>query len=484
MITFPVSGKPYVWATDFGMIGDDATDNFVAMQAWLSAAAGKTAYLSAGVYRFTIPGATPITIPSNTRLIGDGWNSVIKANWGAYVSGTGGGEGTGAILATSKTNIQVEGIRFTAYNRPATIATRNGYSLVTFNGSSHIIIRDCMIDGSGMVGIVNQGLQAAGTGAADFLIQGCEVHDTYSDGIAVAWYGALDARAIGNNIYDWGDDGISADTTIVADSPSPWPTPQQPFRCVIQGNNIHGAKASGTGGGIGITGQQIICIGNTVQGTNADGLNVYDESTGGGVNGISADCVISGNTIDTTGVNGTFTGTGMMLAGLRDSQVCDNDIRLARTDGIRCPDFMKNVKFRGNKIYKCGGAGIFLNQVSSTSVAVLAQFFTAFNETETRAIIENIDIDGNTVFLNGTYGIIVSGEVANHAGQIIVRDNIHYLNNTSNAAQIGDLTISGTTNYQTGTNYIANPTATGGATWTATAFPQSTIGPTAPWALG
>ncbi|NJO12281.1 MAG: hypothetical protein HC872_01085 [Gammaproteobacteria bacterium] len=55
-------------ACSYGATGNDMTDDTAALQSWLNASAGRTAYLPKGTYRIT----SQLTAPDRTTIIGDG----------------------------------------------------------------------------------------------------------------------------------------------------------------------------------------------------------------------------------------------------------------------------------------------------------------------------------------------------------------------------------------------------------------------------
>lgn len=58
--------------TDFGPVGDDATDDYTALVNALSAAAGNTLYVPAGTYKIVVPNGASLTPGANTRIVGAG----------------------------------------------------------------------------------------------------------------------------------------------------------------------------------------------------------------------------------------------------------------------------------------------------------------------------------------------------------------------------------------------------------------------------
>lgn len=123
--TLQTRGRKVIYASDYGATGDGATTDTTTLQAALTAAAGYTLVIPAGTY---LTGA--LTLPANTRVVGEGYNkTILKA-----VSAT----GSLNLLTIANSNCSVEDLTINLDNTAVTIAagyvaSRNGiyvYGLV------------------------------------------------------------------------------------------------------------------------------------------------------------------------------------------------------------------------------------------------------------------------------------------------------------------------------------------------------------------
>ena len=123
--TLQARGRKVIYATDYGATGDGATTDTTTLQAALTAAAGYTLVIPSGTY---LTGA--LTVPANTRVVGEGYNkTILKA-----VSAT----GSLNLLTLANSNCSVEDLTVNLNNTAVTIAagyvaSRNGiyvYGLV------------------------------------------------------------------------------------------------------------------------------------------------------------------------------------------------------------------------------------------------------------------------------------------------------------------------------------------------------------------
>jgi hypothetical protein len=156
-----ISGAP-INVLDYGAVGDGVTDNTAAIQAALTAGAGKAVYIPAGNYKLT----SYVSVPNNTTVYGDGVPSRLFANgtvgelmrgvWpcdnvtidGIYFDG-GKTSGTATVVvcfytsaditasATQNLNITIQNCKFK--NASAGIGIENGkYVSIRNNTISHM----------------------------------------------------------------------------------------------------------------------------------------------------------------------------------------------------------------------------------------------------------------------------------------------------------------------------------------------------------
>lgn len=233
--------RDVVSVKDFGAVGNGVADDTVAIQAALTAGAGKRVYVPAGTYLVN----QGLVIKSNTLLYGDGDGSVIKAN-PTYIGVNGGSYATQtcqmlrnenfAASSLTDSDISVENVTFdwgsvtiagggahsislryvervlicnvrsiNGENCTALLACRDTLTIGCnannakncgfdhWDGASNCVVAFCTVRNTGLPGSSAQGIQFTGTGSylenresADCLVVGCSVYGIKDSGSASA----------------------------------------------------------------------------------------------------------------------------------------------------------------------------------------------------------------------------------------------------------------------------------------------------------
>jgi hypothetical protein len=456
------SGSAFFVATDYGMIGDGATDNTTACQAWLDAASGKgTAYLPSGHFQIR---SGVINVPSFTTIFGDGPASRLN-----FVSAT----GSYNLQAAGKIKIRYSNIRISAIG--ATIfqgcirTPTSGCGLVDFDSCLDVVVDRCEIDGAAAEGIF------VANNTSGVALYGNVVHDTLGDGIGGAYYGSNNVRIWGNEIYNSGDDGIAIISGTVQPNPS--------FNIIIEGNNVHHAGFNGAqGSGITYLGVRGTIRGNIIHDCYNLGIQLYDQTIpGSGV--VNQSLEVEGNDI-------TSTQLGILVESIRDVRIVGNKIRntFARGGsgssgyGILIRRYGKNIIVEGNIINNVSsdsvpafGTGILILQqsipVAGTVGTVGYQLYSAFGEpiplaTGTTAGgcvgsggcagYDMISVRHNHVSGCASDGLVISGEPNRHIMAAMVRDNKTFNNNIAGISA-EDLSIGNVDNLDEKDNLLGPP---------------------------
>ncbi len=112
---------------NFGAVGDGVTNDFAALQAAITAGAGKAVYLPPGTY---ISSAT-LVMPSNTTLYGVPGSSILKST---------GNSATSAIsFGSAKTNVVIRDLKITTTDD----ANATGYGVLINAACTDIVVVNC-----------------------------------------------------------------------------------------------------------------------------------------------------------------------------------------------------------------------------------------------------------------------------------------------------------------------------------------------------
>lgn len=259
-----------------------STDTTAKLQAAITGGAGGDIVLPAGTYLTS----DALILPSNTNLIGAGWNSIIKSV--ALASG-GAGIGQRQVDASGSTNYRIANLALDCSGITAFLA---GVRNVLNNGSSNFLIEDCYFK--------TPGAATASPGASFFRITGNTAVFSSTNGIDN-----------GDGIYDqWGGahdftvDGNIANGNGIAHYP-----------IIVTGQNTN--LSAGACYNFAITGNVITNanqVGIWINGRN--GVNTNFSVTGNIINGVTnfygvavTDCnqfSVTGNTTQNTGTIGLY----------------------------------------------------------------------------------------------------------------------------------------------------------------------------------
>lgn len=244
---------------DYGAVGDGVTDDVSAIQSAISAAAGNgPVIVSAGTYSCS----TSLRLPSNTVLMGEGWQSVLSFGYtdtGApyYVRNA---DQTGS----GNSNIQIRDLwirRSSGGTRTSGSAKPGGIHLKYVTDFEVSGVR---VDNSPSVSIAYQGCQRG-------RILGNEIRNSEVDGIT-GWWNIEDVVVANNVIMGLGDDGIALQATS-SDNQS---NTTGARRVAIVGNVIFGQSqytSPAAGRGIVVVGADGVSVaGNSIASTFAAGI--------------------------------------------------------------------------------------------------------------------------------------------------------------------------------------------------------------------
>ena len=280
---------------DYGAKGDGGTDDAVAIQAAITAAAGVGAvYLPSGTYLVN----NSCKLPSHSRIYGDGDASIITPGPSFLSSGRPAPlEATGAGFS----NIVIEHLNVQGSTTNAHGA--HNISLQSTTTLSNIIVRDLTSCNAGSTGVL---IYCVTTGS-DILIDNVEASNNANDGVEVCSVGLI------------------SNCTIV--------------NCHCNNNARSGIDLASNCNQVIVSNNQ--CVGNALFGIYTDG----------GQTPMNFSCIISNNVIC-----GGSTATGLAATFTRYTQILNNDISLC-TEGIALVN-STDCLIQGNTIYQNSVRGI------------------------------------------------------------------------------------------------------------------------------
>lgn len=376
--------KDVISSADFNVKCDGSTDDTTNLQAAITAAAGGTLRVQAGT---CITSAT-LTIPSNARITGQGWSTIIKAtsgfaNYTPFFTDTG---ATGAFIFTNNnysggnSNIIIDNI---ATDFSAAVATGHNILLrnvthgrvihVWMNGNQDGIAitkstdvgahyslatncKNACFDGwDGNTDIEYSFNEAQPTGSVSYgLLQ------TGTNTLVTASTPVSNVRFIGNKITSaalvgiWIQGGYNASGPVVGSITD----------VVVAGNVIntvtadHGIRMSEAA--------RVTVANNVIRNTALEGINVSAE--GAGATGCT-DCVISGNVI--SGVNTSNTGSTNAIDIGNSTNVLVTGNRVVSSSpnyavGVNIASTSTNTAVTGNLV-DAGSTSAFANAGTSSS---------------------------------------------------------------------------------------------------------------------
>jgi polygalacturonase len=261
----------------YGAVGDGLTDDTVAMQRALNAAAGKTLWLPAAkTYKIS----KTIAVPSNTTVMGAGKTSVIRFTWrGVTTPDSGGGSNFRSAGVTAHdihlTNFVLEG---GGTGLPAGLNADNPQGLVPL--LKLILVEDFSV--THMELRKAEGLAVSYTGGKNGLFRYNYVHHAGRDGITGYHNSAgtmTDIVVDDNLIEKAGDDAIAINGLVPGQNipvPSDGSNPL-PKRITITDNVIRGWESDPNGKvlgrGIALNGVAGVLVqGNTLSHPNSTGI--------------------------------------------------------------------------------------------------------------------------------------------------------------------------------------------------------------------
>jgi parallel beta-helix repeat protein len=280
---------------DYGAKGDGVTNDAVAIQAAITAAAGVgPVYLPSGTYLVN----NSCKLPSHSRIYGDGDTSIITPGPSFLSSGR-----PAPLEATGSTfsNIVIEHLNVNGNVTNA--AGAHNISLHASTTLSNIIVRDLTSCNAGSTGVLIE----CDTTGSDVLVDNVEASNNTNDGVEICSIGLI------------------SNCTVV--------------NCHCNNNGRSGIDLASNCNQIVVSNNQ--CIGNALFGIYTDG----------GQTPMNFSCIISSNIVcgasGATGIAATFT---------RYTQILNNDISLC-TEGIALVN-STDCLIQGNTIYQNSVRGI------------------------------------------------------------------------------------------------------------------------------
>lgn len=327
-----MEGQVFNVKTDFGAKGDNSTDDTVAFQRAIAAAAaieGKVV-VPAGTYKIT----STLTITNRVDLVGER-SAVLKR----YAPIT--------ILAITGDYARVSGLDFDG--------NRSGFPFPTYGRASQIFVTGSynLIDGCFIYQGNSHGIGLDGQSSTcqfnmvtnNYLADNAEV--------GIAQNAAKDGVISSNIIRNSGFEGITIDNAC--------------YRCVVNGNRLDGNCNSGGVGSIGMDGAELNSItGNviTATGSGLPGIKTQNNLAGCFYNTITGNTVIDGGAygihLYTNGANSSQHNsvTGNTIRGFGTASVkldsgCDfNAVSGNVSDKLILDNGFKNIKQSGTSAFR------------------------------------------------------------------------------------------------------------------------------------
>ena len=376
----------------YGAMGDNVTDDRVAVQACLNAASGVGVVLLDRMFLCK----AKIFIPSNSEIMGLGWSTGLRFDW-TLVAGQGGDVyASNSDTTNGNTNIRLSNFSFVGAGSgvPGGLSPAGCSGLLLRRGNS-VQIRGVRFYRIPSISMAIQGISFA-TVSDNFVYQGGR------DGIACRAFDGTPATdvVIANNVVrEVGDDciAISAEGDLGFG-------PAQPTRISVIGNTICGGVApssAGSGRGIFLFGA-VDCsvVGNSVGETYDAGIYcVGDDTTALPTRNIT----IAGNIVRRAGVIGSLSPAqeryGIHVKGpAQEITIADNIIRETQRASIRLTDNaesdrpIKDVDIVNNQIIDGAQSG----SVVDYGIYVVCA---------TAGVISRVRIAGNRIVNNNGGGI-------------------------------------------------------------------------------
>lgn len=416
-----------VSAKDFGVVGDGATDDTVALQAAVTAAANKTLFIPDGTYKVT----SAIALPSNITIRAAAPGAATIRQYTAN---------TNCVTANGKTNIKIFGLKVYAVGSMSSytngcgfyfdtctycdvvdsiVENHRGYGVMYVN-SNHNQVRFCRFINSPVINSDNH-TQCAGditfsygssynTAFANECISGNGVGVQIQSITAgdVCSYNLVEANIItdckiyGVNVYALNN-----------------------FTDTVRGNmvvnnkikNITGAVQHQTNGYV--FGAGVYCVAvddttvnnNNIQGTHTAAVVFVDQLAPGGIGFTSCGKMTAiGNTLKTCGMHGITVRDPSAIGSARQrTLVKNNNISDVTLIGIQVKE-KANISVQNNDVDTTGGHGIHVDNTTTKRKGVKVDGNDVRNVTGTGILVTycaGVSVNGNTSDTTTVHGIYV-----------------------------------------------------------------------------
>ena len=366
-----IEQQSYNVKTDFGAKGDNATDDTVAFQRAIAAAAaveGKV-IVPAGTYKIT----STLTITNRVDLVGER-SAVLKRYAPIHILNV---SGDYARISGLDFDGNRSGFPFPTYGRASLIFVTGSYNLIDgcfiYQGNSHGICLDGQPSTCRFNMVTN-----------NYLADNAEV--------GIAQNAAKDSVISSNIVRNSGFEGITLDNAC--------------YRCVVSGNRLDGNCNSGGVGSIGMDGAELNSItGNviTATGSGLPGIKTQNNLTGCFYNTITGNTIIDGGAYGIhlyangakASQRNTVTGNtirGFGTAAIKLDSGCDfNAVSGNVSDKIVLDNGFKNIKQSGTSAFRARN-----NTLRSNVTGDGTLYQVPFD-------VEDFDVGGNFNTATGTF---------------------------------------------------------------------------------
>jgi len=360
---------------DYGALGDGTTDDSTAMQAALTAGAGKRVYLPAATYIIT----TGLTIEDGTTVHGDGYSSILKASGATAFNGL---NNTDTTNGDDDITIEDLTVDMDATTRSVTHdASCIRIESDTSNRCDRLQIRRVRAVNSPFSGIHVKNIKHS-------RIEDCLIDTPLRDGIVV-YRNSEYVSLVGNIVVEAGDDCIGINSEVGATSSTVCK------HISVVGGVYEQASGSTQGGGITITGGENITVtGAVVNFSQGAGIKVDDSTVSATV---PLRVTVTGNTLYDNGSSASGAG-GIHLTNADSAVVTGNVIENQYQHGIQLSNSKAHVS--GNRIdagTNTSGSGIYVGGASADGSV----------------------IEGNSIFNVQVHGINIAANGAHVANNLI-----------------------------------------------------------------